>query len=752
MAYFHNSNDINQTFIIEQMLITGETPTITACTSVFSNALSSCSGNTTIFMGDGVISFNGNLYTNDDLSANQISATTFYSGGTNLFNIVESFNITGGTFNKNTDTLNLYKSNGNNISISGFSDYYTTGTTLIGNTVYFDRNDQLSAYTLNLDRFANDIYTTGLTFNDNQIIITRNDGVSLNTFINTFTGLTINGLLTTNELSAITISATTFYGDGSNLTGISTQDTMITGGTYSNGDAIFTNNTGGTFSVTGFSTGYTLTSSEIDNALGYTPLSAYTDTYVSGGTYNISNGIATFVNNTGGMFNVTGFNTGYTLTSSGITTALGYTPLSAYTDTYVSGFSFNPSTYELELGQSNDDNFVVNLAILASDMTITGGTYDSNTGVATFTNNSGGTFNVTGFLTGFTDIYTTGATYNPITGEATFTRNDGNSYSTNGFYTGGTSNPYVTGFTNSNNTFTISDNTGQDYSTTLERLTGLTINGSLSATTYYGDGSNLSGITNNPIVVTTDITAENNKIYHVIGNVRITPPDPVAGLGFEVYVISGNAKIDSETYYTGAYLTVFTSGMFWTVENYQNQSPDPNLAFVIDITRTALIGEYSGFGINPKAQYRITDALSGTSVIRVYGISNGVTDTVAFKEGSFDGSININGDLGTYNILTDIFTPKANNASSSTGTVISFDESKIYNTRTSAATGNITGDYTNAKIGIVQKIYHNDSTIPTFPGTWVRLGSGTYTTSTLNIIFVEWTSSNIAEYWISKTF
>ena len=58
---------------------------------------------------------------------------------------------------------------------------------------------------------------------------------------------------------------------------------------------------------------------------------------------------------------------------------------------------------------------------------------------------------------------------------------------------------FVTGFTNNNNVFTITDNDGQEYSTTLDTLTGLTINGilsatTISATTYNGDGSNLSGV------------------------------------------------------------------------------------------------------------------------------------------------------------------------------------------------------------------------------------------------------------------
>lgn len=80
------------------------------------------------------------------------------------------------------------------------------------------------------------------------------------------------------------------------------------------------------------------------------------------------------------------------------------------TDIYISGMSFNNSNYNLVLNRNDGVNFIQNLGILASDMTVTGGTYNSSTGTATFVNNSGGTFAVTGFITGFTDSYTTGAT------------------------------------------------------------------------------------------------------------------------------------------------------------------------------------------------------------------------------------------------------------------------------------------------------------------------------------------------------
>ncbi len=87
---------------------------------------------------------------------------------------------------------------------------------------------------------------------------------------------------------------------------------------------------------------------------------------------------------------------------------------------------------------------------------------------------------------------------------------------------------------------------------------------------------------------------------------------------------------------------------------------------------------------------------------------------------------------------------------STTGTVINFTSLKIWNTPSSPATGNITVDLTGAQLGYIQKIYHNNSSSPTFPSGWVRLGTNTYTTSTLNIIYAEWVSGTRVEYWIVR--
>ena len=117
-------------------------------------------------------------------------------------------------------------------------------------------------------------------------------------------------------------------------------------------------------------------------------------------------------------------------------------------DKYITDLSFNNSNYNLTVTRSDLWSDTVSLSILSSDMTITGGTYNSGSGVATFTNNSGGTFNVSGFLVGYTDHYVTGYTYDD------------------------------------SNTFNIYDNSGNTFSASINTMTGLTVNGTLSATTY----------------------------------------------------------------------------------------------------------------------------------------------------------------------------------------------------------------------------------------------------------------------------
>lgn len=172
----------------------------------------------------------------------------FLSGTTNGFVLadissitgVDSY-VTGGTFNNTTDTLTLTLSEGKpNVTITGFTDYYTTGATLIGSTAYFDRNDALSAYTLDLTTFVptGDTFTTGFTYDGaNTFTISRNQGQpDLLATINTVTGLTVNG-----TLSATTLDGNNILSGGTNLSSIfSTTDYYTTGYTYNPSTNTFT--------------------------------------------------------------------------------------------------------------------------------------------------------------------------------------------------------------------------------------------------------------------------------------------------------------------------------------------------------------------------------------------------------------------------------------------------------------------------------------------------------------------------------
>lgn len=310
-----------------------------------------------------------------------------------------------------------------------------------------------------------DTFTTGFTYLNNQLTISRNEGLSnLSVQLNTFTGLTINGNLSvTGTTSSGTISATTYQ----NLP----TDVRVTGGTYNStsGVATFTNNTGGTFNVSGFFTGST-------------------EVFVTGATY--SNNIFTYTNNTGGTFNVL-FNSVTGLTVNGNLTITGTT----------SSGTISATTYQN----------------LPTDIRVTGGTYSN--GTATFTNNTGGTFNVTGFFTGGTDVFVTGATYNNNT--FTYTNNTGGTFNVlfntltgltvngNLSVTGTTSSGTisattyqnlptdirVTGATYSNNTFTYTNNTGGTFNVLFNTMTGLTINGNLTTTSNTIVNGTISGST-----------------------------------------------------------------------------------------------------------------------------------------------------------------------------------------------------------------------------------------------------------------
>tara|TARA_B100000497_G_C7689285_1_gene418594 strand:- start:2632 stop:3099 length:468 start_codon:yes stop_codon:yes gene_type:complete len=92
---------------------------------------------------------------------------------------------------------------------------------------------------------------------------------------------------------------------------------------------------------------------------------------------------------------------------------------------------------------------------------------------------------------------------------------------------GSGTNTFTTGFTyNDNNTFTISDNDGTAFTATINQVSGLTVNGSLTATTLNittiggtTPVTNLGIDTNGNIVSGTTGVSDSNKIFSWFMNV-----------------------------------------------------------------------------------------------------------------------------------------------------------------------------------------------------------------------------------------
>ena len=387
----------------------------------------------------------GNTRIEGSFTANTISASTY-------LNLPQDIFLTGGTFDKNTETLTLTDITGGTITITGFTDTFVTGGTYSAGTTTFTNNSggtfNVSGFYTGETSYVNSL-TTGVGLSGDSttgaITIINTDPDQVVT-ISGGTGITTGGtypnFTITNSLPDQTVvlnSGTNIDVNGTypnftiNVTGLTDNDTYVTGFTYSaNTFTIYQNSGSSLTSIINNVTGLTINGNL--NVTGNTELSGLTIVY---GDTPTSAAIAPGINNSYDLGSPSfRWREIYTTNIDATNVVTAYSLYSTYNtsvsnDLTVSG---NTSLQNLTATTISATTYQ-NLPI---DIRVTGGTYSG--GTTTFTNNTGGTFSVSGYYTGGTDVFVTGGTY--TAGTATFTNNTGGTFSVSGFTTGGTSSSY----------------------------------------------------------------------------------------------------------------------------------------------------------------------------------------------------------------------------------------------------------------------------------------------------------------------
>ena len=552
MGYLSNASDINQIFVIEPLSLTGGSPTVSACTSVYSNELLSCSGNTTILLGDSIINFNGDLFTNNNLTASTINASTYYSGDTELMTVINNGNISSLSFIDNTLSITTIDNSIYNITIDNFSGITVNGginaNSLSATTIYGDgsnltaipfwTNGGSGAYSIKaknltaIDSLGNYSFAVGF---DTKAI---GDYSHAEGYATTATGISNHSegfsTFANSNYSHAEGWYTIAFGEGSHAEGGQTTASgkySHAGGTGSSvtGDYSFIHSTNSTLSgkrsvLLG---GKNLNGNTDDTV--YVPYlnisSAYTGTSVAALGIDANGFVVTgitisdYLSLSGGT--LTGPLYGTTISANTISATTFYgdgSNLINIHDTFVTGGTPNNNTRVYTFTNNTGGTFTVNAL---NDIFVTGGTYSN--GVTTFTNSTGGTFNVSGYYTGATDVFVTGGTPNNNTRVYTFTNNTGGTFSVSGLI-----DITVTGATYSNGSITFTNNTGGTF-TTSGLYTGATdvfvtggtySNGTTTFTNNTGGTFNVTGFyTGATDVFVTGGTPNNNtRVYTFTNN------------------------------------------------------------------------------------------------------------------------------------------------------------------------------------------------------------------------------------------
>jgi hypothetical protein len=447
----------------------------------------------------------------------------------------DGLSITGGTFNDNTETLTLNNSTGGTITITGFTDVFVTGGTYTSGNAIFTNN-------------------TGGTFTVTGFAVGSGGGQLF--YLNLSQSEGSNRLLSTTastspqQTSGVTISS----GVTSSIASFQSPQLntiLIPGGVWSFHLHSYKEDTNSSFDIfvevykrTSGGTQTLLFQTEPTTVLTDSPLPSMqiTEAYFSGTSLVVSDSIVTIVRatNTGNQSKiitlVTEGTTYYSYVVSSLPTQQGLTCDTLSGCSIIQTIQTNISNKFDKSGGTvtGPTNFIGGLTAntfsastylgLPIDIRVTGATKSGS--VATFRNNTGGTFT----LTGLTDTFVTGGTHSYTGGTTTFRNNTGGTFTVTGYFTP-SNDIYVT-----SGVVDHGPNNGGDNNLQLTR-------------------SDLSTVTISNLVNISDTTKSN--IDALIGDKKI-----IRG---KTYKISG---CDLELYYNGddgkgglIYTTIYLMGL-----------------------------------------------------------------------------------------------------------------------------------------------------------------------------------------------
>jgi hypothetical protein len=232
--------------------------------------------------------------------------------------------------------------------------------------------------------------------------------------------------------------------------------------------------------------------------------------------------------------------------------------LSGVTDTYVTGATFSGTSLIISQNENQPD-----ITATLSSISLSGALSSITFNIVSTAGISASTISATTYQNLPRDVFVTGGTFSG--GSIVFTNNTGGTFNVSGISSFDT---FVTGFTYSNNTFTISRNSGSTLTASINSVTGWTVNGNTSITgnLIVTGTSSLNGT-----ISSSGLAGSTDRMVQVSSGGTISASADI----ISAYIISGgtvaNLLDDTNNWdINGNYTGLIITGTFQGQKHYNN--------------------------------------------------------------------------------------------------------------------------------------------------------------------------------------